>query len=92
MRLRTLYLKQLNKMRNVVNSYNEKTVNWYNLSSEEQLVIENMVLIVGVLYNMCKVQLVLKSDDSDHNFINDPDINKAKMNANKVLSQMSEAA
>ena len=92
MRLRSLYLKQLNKMRDIVDSYDEKTVNWYNLSSEEQLVIENMVLIVGVLYNMCKVQLVLGSDDSDHNFINEAEINKAKKNANKVLSQMSKAA
>lgn len=92
MRLRSLYLEQLNKMRNIVDSYNEKTVNWYNLSSEEQLVIENMVLIVGVLYNMCKVQLVLKSDDSDQNVINEKEINKAKKNANKVLSQMNKAA
>ncbi len=92
MRMRSLYLKQLNKMRKIIKSYKEKTIIWQNLTSEEQLVIENMVLIVGVLYEMCKVQLVLKSDDSDHNIINEAEISKAEKNANKVLSQMSNAA
>ena len=79
-------------MRKIIKSYKEKTIIWQNLTSEEQLVIENMVLIVGVLYEMCKVQLVLKSDDSDHNIINEAEISKAEKNANKVLSQMSNAA
>lgn len=92
LRMRSLYMKQLDKMRNIIESYNEKHVNWQNLSSEEQLVIENMVLIVGVLYNMCKVQLVRKSNSSDQNVINKTEINKAEKDANDVMSQMSKAA
>ena len=65
LRMRSLYLKQLTKMRSIIESYSEKRVNWHNLSMEEQLIIENMVLIVGVLYNMCKVKLVRKSNSSD---------------------------
>ena len=92
LRMRSLYLKQLDKMREIVNSYNEKHVNWSDLSVGEQLVIENMVLIVGVLYNMCKVQLVRKSNSSDQNIINKADINKAENDANDVISQMNKVA
>ena len=92
LRMRSLYIKQLDKMRNIIESYKEKHVNWYDLSLNEQLVIENMVLIVGVLYNMCKVQLVRKSNSSDQNVINKTEINKAEKDANDVMSQMSKAA
>lgn len=90
LRMCSLYMKQLDKMRNIIESYNEKHVNWQNLSSEEQLVIENMVLIVGVLYNMCKVQLVQKSNSSEQNVINKADIDKAEKDANDVMEQMGE--
>lgn len=88
LRMRSLYLKQLDRMQNIINSYYEKRVNWHDLSLEEQLVIENMVLIVGILYNMCKVQLVRKSDNSDQNSINKAEINKAENDANDVMLQM----
>ena len=91
LRMRSLYLKQLTKMRNVVESFSEKRVNWHNLSMEEQLIIENMVLIVGVLYNMCKVKLVRKSNSSDQNIINKTEISKAEKDANDVMEQMSAA-
>ena len=91
LRMRSLYLKQLTKMRNIIESYSEKRVNWHNLSMEEQLIIENMVLIVGVLYNMCKVKLVRKSNSSDQNIINKTEISKAEKDANDVMEQMSAA-
>ena len=78
-------------MRNIIESYSEKRVNWHNLSMEEQLIIENMVLIVGVLYNMCKVKLVQKSNSSDQNIINKTEISKAEKDANDVMEQMSAA-
>ena len=49
-----------------------------------------MVLIVGVLYNMCKVQLVQKSNSSEQNVINKADIDKAEKDANDVMEQMGE--
>lgn len=87
--MRSLYLKQLEKMRKIIESYCEKLINWYDLSKDEQLVIENMVLIVGVLYNMCKVKLVCKSSYSDSNMINKADISKAENDAKEVISQMA---
>ena len=78
-------------MQNIIRSHNEKHINWQDLSLEEQLVIENMVLIVGVLYNMCKVQLVRKSNRSAQNIINKAKINKAKKDAIDVMEQMNAA-
>lgn len=92
LRMRSLYFKQLDKMRNIINSYNEKHINWQELSSEEQLVIKNMTLIVGVLYNMCKVKLVQKSHSSKQNTINKAAIRKAENDAKDVMSQMNNAA
>lgn len=91
LRMRSLYMIQLDKMRKIIESYKERKVNWHNLSLDEQLVIENMVLIVGVLYNMCKVQLVRKSNNSDQNIINKAEINKAEKDANDVIEQMKAA-
>ena len=81
--------KVIDKMRVVIESYPERCVNWKNLSWEEQRIIENTVLIVGVLYAMCKVQLVYKSNYSDQNLINHAVINKAEQDANDVMAQVA---
>lgn len=86
LRLRALYLKQLEKMRKVVELYKDD-VNWSYFTHNEKVVIENTVLIVGILYNMCKVQLVKKSSNSEQNIINKGDINKAEKEANDVMFQ-----
>ena len=91
LRMRSLYLKQLTKMRNIIESSSEERVNWLNLSEEKQLIINSTVLIVGVLYNMCKVKLVRKSNSSDQNIINKTEISKAEKDANDVMEQMSAA-
>lgn len=92
LRMQLLYTKQLDKMRGIIESYSKKRINWYKLSQKEQLVIENMVLIVGVLYNMCKVQLVQKSKDSEQNIINKKAINKAEKDAEEVMLLMQKAS
>ncbi len=51
-------------------------VQWYSLSNRHKLLIENLVLIVTVLYNMCKVKLVKKTG-LDNYEVNYSDINKA---------------
>lgn len=87
LKLESIYNIQLKRMRRIIDSSYDKTINWMDLSKEEQHVIENMVLIVGALYGMCKVQLVKKAPDSDFNEINIEDIKEAKELANEVVSQ-----
>lgn len=91
-KIRNVYLKQLSEMRSVIHAYGSGNTDWNRLSDADKLVIENMVMIVGVLYNMCKVQLVSKSSNSDINVINKSAIHKAESDANVVISQMRQSA
>lgn len=89
-RMHSLYLKQLANMQNIIESRRGYRVNWFDLSIKEQRIIENTILIVTVLYDMCKVQLVLVSYGSQLNTINKADIRKAENAANNVLARMSD--
>lgn len=54
---------------------------------------ENLVLLVGLLYKMCQLQLVYKSSEKDGlNRVNTDGINKTKEEAAIVLEQMDHAA
>ena len=62
----------------------------YNTFSEkEKLVVENTVRLVGLLYEMCKVQLVLKSEGEQLNRINYDDIIASTENAGRVIEQVA---
>ena len=69
------------------NLYNGK-VDWDMLSNEEQVTIDNMVKIVGVLYSMCKVQFV-KKINAEKNKINHFDIKKATTDAESLLQNVA---
>ncbi|MDY2735807.1 MAG: hypothetical protein SOV48_07540, partial [Intestinibacter sp.] len=60
--------------------------NWNDFTESEKMITENTVLFVGLLYNMCKVKLVLKSDnEKELNKINKVEIDKSMKNANDFL-------
>lgn len=68
------------------------TTNWNDFTSEEKLITENMTLLVGLLYNMCKVELVLKSEkEDDLNTINHEEINRSTDTAKSVLEAVDYA-
>lgn len=95
-RVKAIYDRELAAMKIMVN---EKTsgktngiVDWHCLTKEEQLYVENTVMLVGVLYNMCKVNLVIKSKEADGlNSINYVDINKAEDEAQACLEYFKAA-
>ncbi len=91
-RMRKLYYSQIKKMKECLNSHGIGQVDWAILTPEEQMVVENMVLIVTVLYNMCKVKLVTKSTRDDLNSINSRDIDKAEKKAKDTLNKFNQAA
>lgn len=82
------YLECFNFMHYVVNKMNK--VDWNTFSDEEKRATENMVLLVGLLYKMCQVQLVKQSDNKHEiNSININDIDDAKTEAETILKDVA---
>lgn len=50
------YSKRLTRMKKILA---KKTV-WSELNEKEQLTIENTILLVGMLYKLCKIELIVK--------------------------------
>lgn len=92
LKMRSLYDKQLDKMCQMVTAHEDSNqhVDWNTLSKGEKLIVENMVLIVQVLYDMCKVQFVLSSKSSDQKVINKDAIHKAEKAAQDTIEQMTD--
>lgn len=83
-RVNDIYRRSLNDLKNIVTMLGHN--DWNTFTAEEKKLTENTVLIVGLLYNMCKVELVLKSEnENDMNTINKSAVEKAINNANAVL-------
>lgn len=78
-----MYLHSFQKMIDIIDSKNN--YDWSNFSEREKEVIENTILYVGLLYNMCKVQLVKKTNE-ELSEVNEEDIKKAVTSAGAYLS------
>lgn len=63
---------------------------WRTYTSEEKKLTENTVLLVGLLYAMCKVRLVLKGDNDELNTINEASIQKSLTDSKKILADNFE--
>lgn len=80
----SIYFSHLNNLTHIVEVY--KKDDWNNFTEEEKLSTENTVLLVQLLYNMCKVQIVLASESStETNKINKKDVETSIQNADHVL-------
>lgn len=81
------YRKRLSTLDYIVN-FSEKA-NWKDFSGKEKLLTENLILLVGVLYRMCKVNLVIKNDDEDGiNKVNYREIHSGIEEANTILDKL----
>lgn len=80
-----IYKEYLNGLKSIVNMLGHK--DWNTFTREEKKLTENTVLLVGLLYNMCKVELVIKAkSDGDINAINTKEIESTVKNAESVLA------
>ena len=77
-----IYKNHLNELENTVTILGH--TDWNTFTREEKKLTENTVLLVGLLYNMCKVELVLKSEN-DINTINKVAVEASISNANTIL-------
>lgn len=80
-----VYVKYMDKLRDIV----EIKYKWKDFTDEEKLITENTVLLVGVLYNMCKVKFMKKSNNNDTNELNNEDIEMAMKNAKEVTDEVA---
>ncbi|WP_314393845.1 hypothetical protein [uncultured Abiotrophia sp.] len=79
-----LYYEHLNGLKTVVNMLGHR--DWNTFSREEKVLTENTVLLVGLLYSMCKVKLVLQAEnDGELNTINKEAVCASIKNAEIVL-------
>lgn len=88
--LTDLYHQQFKLFMELVDRNNH----WDTYTEQEMLLVENMVLIVGVIFAMCNVQLVLKSESSkskqedyDLNTINKQEAQTAEQQGKEVLAK-----
>lgn len=69
-----------------------KKVNYNKFSTEQKKILENTVLLVSLLYEMCKVKLVEKNEDENElNKINENAVNYQIENSKNILSKISVA-
>lgn len=79
-----IYQSHLKYLQGIVN-ISHKT-DWSNFTDAEKLATENTVLLVGLLYDMCKVQLVKKAEnDNELNTINYTEIMQSVNNSQQFL-------
>ena len=79
-----IYERHLNCLKSIVTVLGH--TDWNTFTPEEKKITENTVLLVGLLYNMCKVELVLKSEkENDINAINKATVEISINNTNAIL-------
>ena len=85
------YRKRLGILDSIIN-FSEKT-NWSDFTDKEKKMTENLVLLVGMLSKMCKVNLVIKDTDNDElNEVNKEEANKVCKEAETVLNDIDKVA
>lgn len=90
-KVRELHLIELYKMENIVRKHsNKSSISWNSLSQHERTIIQNNVMLVGILYEMCKVKFVKKVEGTEENTVNYRDINNARQNAESVLQKRND--
>ena len=57
-------------------------------NDDERILIDNTILIVGIIYNMCKVSFVKETAEDGLNKINLKEIKKAEAKANKAMVEL----
>lgn len=83
------YLSNLTELKNNVQVLGH--TDWDYFTEKEKRLTENTVLLVGLLYNMCKLELVLKGDGKDDiNEVNVKGAQKLANDASVVLDEISD--
>lgn len=86
MQVNGIYRNKMATFRSFMSAFPEVDVDWHQLTEKQKTTVENLVMLVGLLYKMCKVQLVIQgSSVSGLNQVNHKDIDDAINRASSVL-------
>lgn len=86
-KVQDMYEKNFNELCYIVNKLNK--TDWNQFNERERIITQNIVLLVGLLYKMCQVHLVKKSnDETDINEVNTLDINKSISDATYLMDDI----
>lgn len=83
-----VYMDQFRIMQYIVEARKDADglVDWRQLNQYERTIINNVIMLVGLLYHMCKVKLVKVSADEDKiNTVNKVEIDEARKKCKDVL-------
>ncbi len=84
-----VYKKTFKEMQRIV--INEKKTDWLEFTDDDKLIVQNGVLLVGLLYKMCKVALVKKiktSSGEETNIVNYDETNINMTESETILNNM----
>ncbi|MEG1846494.1 MAG: hypothetical protein RR239_06295, partial [Oscillospiraceae bacterium] len=85
-----VYQKNFDELYKIICIYGK--TDWDLFTPEEKLIAENTSLLVGLLYNMCKVKLVLKAENNNEtNKVNYCDIDNAIYQSKQFLNEKNFA-
>lgn len=86
--VRNKYLESYNYISYVVNKLHK--VDWNEFSEQDKLAVKNTVMLVGLLYKMCKLNLVNKAtNENEMNTINKSGINIIKNDSIQVINNLN---
>ena len=81
------FIDEMSRLMKIVYIHNK--TDWNDFTSEEKTITENTATLVGILFKMCEVKIVMKSDEENGlNIINYDDIKAAQEYTNKNLEDM----
>lgn len=83
------YRKHFSTLNHIIDF--EEKIEWSEFTEKEKRLTENTVLLVGLLYKMCKIQLVIKKPNSDLNEVNTTETIKIISDANKIMEELNVA-
>lgn len=83
-----LYQKQLKQLDELINR--DKKISWRIFQEDEKVIVENLDLLVRLLYKMTSIKPILKKSDDDLPQVNDEDISRMVYAVNKLQAESSK--
>ncbi len=77
------YKRHFEKLRKIVWGKGKK--DWDDFDDEEKLITQNTILLAQLLFELCKVKLILKDEVSEYDLVNDDVIDKVTQETDNIL-------